>query len=89
MATWSGIYYVDPGDEPADSTGGALELLHPVTASAMTFFPGILPSARLVRPEPGMVVVFPSYLQHGVRMYHGERPRICVPFNAHTRVVTA
>jgi uncharacterized protein (TIGR02466 family) len=88
MATWSGIYYVDPGDEPADGTGGSLELLHPVTASAMTFFPGVLPSARIVRPEAGMVIVFPSYLQHGVRLYHGERPRICVPFNAHTRIVS-
>lgn len=89
MATWSGIYYVDPGDEPADSTGGSLEFLHPVTAAAMTFFPGLLPSARVVRPEAGMVIVFPSYLQHAVRLYHGERPRICVPFNAHTRIVTA
>jgi hypothetical protein len=26
-------------------------------------------------------------LQHSVRMYHGERPRICVPFNAHVRIV--
>jgi uncharacterized protein (TIGR02466 family) len=88
LATWSGIYYVDPGDDPADGIGGALELLHPVTASAMTFFPGLLPSARIVRPEAGMVILFPSYLQHGVRLYQGERPRICVPFNAHTRIVS-
>jgi len=30
-----------------------------------------------------MLILFPSYLQHSVRMYHGERPRICVAFNAH------
>jgi hypothetical protein len=33
------------------------------------------------------MILFPSYLQHAVRMYHGERPRICVPFNAHVRVL--
>ncbi|HEX6105873.1 MAG TPA: TIGR02466 family protein [Gemmatimonadales bacterium] len=85
MATWSGVYYVDPGDESADAGGGLLEFCHPITAAAMTFFPGALPSARLVRPEAGLVILFPSYLQHSVRLYHGQRPRICVPFNAHLR----
>jgi uncharacterized protein (TIGR02466 family) len=87
LATWSGVYYVDPGDEPADAGGGLLEFSHPITASTMTFFPGALPSARLVRPEAGMIILFPSYLQHSVRLYRGERPRICVPFNAHMRIV--
>ena len=86
MATWSGVYYVDPGDESPDSAGGLLEFDHPIMASVMTFFPGVLPSARLVRPEAGMMILFPSYLQHSVRMYTGERPRICVPFNAHIRI---
>jgi uncharacterized protein (TIGR02466 family) len=85
MSTWSGTYYVDAGDEPADATGAVLEFSHPITASPMTFFPGILPSARLVRPETGMIILFPSYLQHSVRMYGGQRPRICVAFNAHVR----
>ena len=83
MATWSGVYYVDAGEVAPDSTDGALEFAHPVAASTMTFFPNVLPSARLVRPQPGMMILFPSYLLHSVRMYHGERPRICVPFNAH------
>ena len=90
MAAWSGVYYVDPGDDaPDDGLGGVLELAHPIVAAVMTFFPGLLPSAPLVRPEAGMIVLFPGYLQHSVRLYHGERPRICVPFNAHLRVVSA
>ena len=44
-------------------------------------------TARLVRPEAGMIILFPGYLQHSVRMYQGERPRVCVPFNAHMRIV--
>ena len=88
MATWSGVYYVDAGDEATDAPGAALEFAHPIVASAMTFFPGVLPSARLVRPETGMIILFPSYLQHGVRMYQGKRPRISVPFNAQLRSVS-
>jgi uncharacterized protein (TIGR02466 family) len=89
-ATWSGVYYVDPGDpEPPGAPGPLVELSHPIGASVMTFFPGVLPSARIVRPEAGMIILFPSYLQHSVRLYDGERPRICVPFNAHMRIVGA
>jgi len=86
-ATWSGVYYVDPGDEAPGTPAPLIELSHPIGAAVMTFFPGVLSSARVVRPEAGMIILFPSYLQHSVRMYHGERPRICVPFNAHMRIV--
>lgn len=85
MATWSGVYYVDVGDEVSDAPGAVLEFAHPIVASVMTFFPGVLPSARVVRPETGMIILFPSYLQHSVRRYQGERPRISVPFNVHLR----
>lgn len=83
MATWSGVYYVDPGDDPGETSQGNIEFAHPVAAAAMTFFPAALPSARLVRPQAGLMLLFPSYLLHSVRAYEGERPRICVPFNAH------
>lgn len=83
MSTWSGVYYVDAGDEAAEAGGALLEFAHPIPAAVMTFFPGILPSARLVRPQTGMLILFPSYLQHSVRAYQGNRPRICVAFNAH------
>src|SRR3954466_14328037 len=43
-ATWSGVYYVDPGDEPPDADGGVLEFAHPIVSSVMTFFPGVLAS---------------------------------------------
>jgi uncharacterized protein (TIGR02466 family) len=85
MGTWSGVYYVDPGDDEGSDPGGRLEFAHPVPAAAMSFFPSVLPSARLVKPEAGMIILFPSYLYHSVRMYEGSRPRICVPFNAHLK----
>jgi uncharacterized protein (TIGR02466 family) len=86
MATWSGVYYVDPGDPPQTGFGAVLEFEHPIQAMVMNFFPNLLPSTLLVRPEAGLLVLFPSSLVHNVRMYQGERPRICVAFNAHARI---
>jgi uncharacterized protein (TIGR02466 family) len=88
MATWSGVYYVDAGDKPQSGHGAVLEFEHPIQAMVMNFFPGLLPSSLIVRPEAGLVVLFPSSLVHNVRIYQGERPRICVPFNAHTQIVS-
>ena len=88
LSTWSGVYYIDPGDEPEGGMGAALEFEHPVQAMVMNFFPGLLPSTLCVRPQAGLLVLFPSTLVHNVRIYQGERPRICVAFNAHTHVVT-
>lgn len=86
-ATWSGVYYVDPGDEPEGKGRSAvLELEHPIQAMVMNFFPGLLPSTLVVRPEAGLIVLFPGSLVHNVRIYQGERPRICVAFNARPRI---
>jgi len=85
-ATWSGVYYVDPGDPPEKGAGAVLEFEHPIQAMVMNFFPGLLPTTLIVRPEAGLIVLFPSSLVHNVRIYQGERPRICVPFNARPKI---
>ena len=80
-ATWSGIYYVDPGDE-SDDDSGAFVLHHPNLAAVMTFFPSLTPQSHVVRPVAGQMIVFPSYLPHQVYPYRGQKPRISVAFNA-------
>jgi len=85
LATWSGVYYVDPGDEVDTGFGAVLEFEHPIQAMVMNFFPGLLPSTLVVRPQAGLLVMFPSSLVHGVRIYQGDRPRVCVSFNARPR----
>ncbi len=86
--TWSGVYYIDPGDSDTESeAGGQLEFITPVSAAGMGFFPNVLSPARLVEPKAGLIILFPSYLLHSVRLYSGERPRICVPFNAHAKAL--
>jgi hypothetical protein len=49
--------------------------------------PGILtpPSLRAelsVRPEVGLLVLFPSYFWHGTLPFHSEQPRLTVAFDA-------
>jgi uncharacterized protein (TIGR02466 family) len=81
-STWSGTYYVDPGDPPPDAEHGTpLHFFDPCQGRANTFLPPFVPSSILVRPEPGLMVLFPSYLPHTVLPHEGTRPRISIAFN--------
>ncbi len=83
-STWSAVYYVDAGDAPPkDNTyAGCLTLHSPNLAMSNTFFVNVLPDRKFVRPETGLMVLFPSFMQHSVEPYHGENPRISLAFNA-------
>ena len=48
--------------------------------------PGLMTSPRLpaqytLRPQPGMLVLFPSYFWHGTLPFHSEQPRLTVAFD--------
>ena len=38
-------------------------------------------SAQTIRPKPGLLFIFPSFLMHGVRPYRGNGLRISVAIN--------
>lgn len=89
MASWSGVYCVDPGETPADRPeSGVLRFHNPHFYSNYFMDPG---NARLRAPyhhgswsihlEPGQLVLFPSWLQHEVLPFHGNNERITVAFN--------
>ena len=81
-ATWSGTYYVDTGDPPPEAEDGTpLLLMDSDQGRANTFFPGLVPMTAFVKPEPGLMVLFPSYLPHMVFVHQGKRPRISIAFN--------
>jgi hypothetical protein len=40
---------------------------------------------RKIDPEPGTLVLFPSYLSHATNPTNADAPRICVAFNATLR----
>lgn len=93
MASWSGVYCVDPGDPIADKpNSGALRILEARGTASMYLDAGNAhwktPFAfgeQAIQFQPGELLLFPSYLMHEVAPYYGERERITVAFNAWVR----
>jgi uncharacterized protein (TIGR02466 family) len=80
-STWSGVYYVDIGRERSDQDSTPLHLFDPCQGRANTFLSGLVATSFVLRPEPGLMVLFPSYLAHMVFPHTGVTPRISVAFN--------
>lgn len=92
-ASWSGIYCVDPGDsveERPDS--GSVRFRNPNQNAGMFADGGNRSLAEpyglggvQIKHEPGKLLIFPSYLEHEVFPYIGQRPRLVVAFNCWIR----
>jgi uncharacterized protein (TIGR02466 family) len=90
-AYWSGTYYVDDGGIGHDPTlGGEFEMQDPRGVAPAMYAPRLgfaVPggqsagASELIHPQSGQMVLFPSWLLHAVRPYHGDRERISVAFN--------
>ena len=81
-ATWSGTYYVDPGEPPEDAENGTpIHLFDPCQGRSNVFLPPLVPTHFLITPEPGLMILFPSYVPHMVFPHKGGRPRISIAFN--------
>lgn len=80
---WSGVYYVAVGDTDPDwQHSGAIELYDPRGAVEMVTLPGNPFGQRLtITPEPGLMLLFPSWLGHAVHPFVGKGERITVAFN--------
>ena len=90
-ALWSASYYVDDGgigEDPA--LGGEFEIADPrgvgpaMYAPQLTF-PGpdgvALGESMRLTPLAGALIIFPSWLSHGVCPYRGTRERISIAIN--------
>jgi uncharacterized protein (TIGR02466 family) len=90
-SAWSGVYYVDPGaDNPNQPLNGVLEFLDPRSGVEAVTAPGDPYGEPIrVRPQPGLLVIFPSWLQHWVHPYTGQTPRVAISFNATPATVGA
>jgi uncharacterized protein (TIGR02466 family) len=96
-AFWSAVYYVDDGGAgPGD--GGELFFQDPRGVLPAMHDPllrfrveGCLSAGYMesIRPVPGLLVVFPSWLLHAVDPFRGTRPRVSVAFNFGTPGATA
>jgi uncharacterized protein (TIGR02466 family) len=89
MASWSGVYCVDPGETPDDRPeSGVLRFQNPHFYSNVFLDAG---NARLRPPyhhgswsfrlQPGQLVLFPSWVPHEVLPFYGSDERITVAFN--------
>ncbi len=93
MASWSGVYCVDPAlSNTAPPASGVLRFFDPRVNVGMFVDPG---NSYLDSPyafgalehifQAGELVLFPSYLYHEVSPYTGSGIRITVAFNAWVR----
>lgn len=88
---WSGTYYVNDGgvlDDP--SLGGGFEMLDPCGMAPAMLAPTLAFTGEgglaagmteTIAPRPGLLFLFPSWLQHQVRAYRGSRERTSIAFN--------
>lgn len=87
---WSGVYYVDPGGAEAADGGGELIIEDPRFPTAYMTIADLVfrgpdgepvRSQFAIRPEAGLLVLFPSWVRHSVQPHRGDRERVSVALN--------
>ena len=89
-ASWSGIFCVDPGDrDPDNPRNGVVRFHDPKIGTNMFADPAnrALPmpfnnGVYEVHHRAGTLTIFPSYLNHEIFVYRGNRERVVVAFNS-------
>ena len=83
-SAWSGVYYVNGGTHSPDwPLSGMLEFIDPRAGVDAVTAPGDPYGEPFrIRPQAGLLVIFPSWLSHWVHPYAGEASRIAISFNA-------
>jgi Flp pilus assembly protein TadD len=76
----SSAYYVSVGRHASAATHGAGDLKLGEPALPV---PGAEPALR-IRPRPGRLVLFPSYMWHGTTAVEGTEPRLTIAFDVVT-----
>lgn len=79
---WSGVYYVSIPESPAEGIGGQLEIRDPRPAAGIVDVPGFpMGNSLKVNPREGLMVIFPSWIDHQVLPFEGDGARISIAFN--------
>lgn len=81
---WSGVYYVSNGKpDPERPHAGKIELLDPRVAAHMIQVGQTITDTRcFMNSDPGLMIMFPSWLKHMVHPHKGAGARISIAFNA-------
>ena len=82
---WSGVYYVQTGRKTEQ---GVILFRNPTSSSALAnTIPApqemrdLFPSQMAFQPEPGQLLIFPSWIDHWVTPHFEDQPRISVAFD--------
>ena len=80
---WAVVYYVATGvPSPDTPMNGRIELRDPRPAAVFARPPGFNSGQpMIIGPQPGLMIVFPSWIEHWVHPFHGERNRISIAIN--------
>jgi len=80
---WALVYYVALGQErPGFKNNGRLEIRDPRPGARFYNPPGYrFGLSKIVKPEPGMMVVFPAWVEHWVHPFFGWGERISIAAN--------
>jgi uncharacterized protein (TIGR02466 family) len=73
---FSGVYY-----HQTNSADGDIVFANPSLASRMSKLTGKPFGTTKISPKPGMIIIFPSYLEHAVYQNMTENTRISITFN--------
>lgn len=89
-SAWSGVYYVTGiASNNSKPLAGVLEFYDPRPFTEMTDVPGSPYGQRVnIRPTPGLMVLFPSWLYHFVHPCDSDTERVSIAFNAAWRPAT-
>ena len=93
---WSAVYYVEDGYAGSSNRelGGELVLVDPRMPTIRMRDPDLRYRApdgspdhheTWIRPYTGLLLMFPAWLMHSVRPYHGDRERISIAINISSR----
>ncbi|MFT7359644.1 putative 2OG-Fe(II) oxygenase [Parasphingorhabdus sp.] len=74
----SGVYYVEVGREyDEDGNGGAIEFLKPPES----LIGDVNPETIVIKPQNGLMLLFPSHFYHHTIPHTGEKERISISFD--------
>lgn len=82
-SSWSCIYYLDTGDMQAGTKNGNNRFFNPHNSMYMDIGTAwnTANTSIDIQPQPGMLIVFPSWLPHSALTYYGEQERIVISAN--------
>ena len=78
--SWCGVFYIQSGD----NSSGETVFENPIKSTYIDYGNQYLNNLSTVRikAKDGLLVLFPSYLNHYQSLYKGEEDRIVIAFNA-------